>query len=106
MKSIALSIMLGVVSYGNTYKCTELFSTTTLEALPVVSTVSISESKASVSIDGIGKFHYKYTARTPMIIYGGVDNGGYLAYSKLNPEMMLLSGSTAISGCVKQGGKQ
>lgn len=103
VKSIALSIMLGVVSYGSTYKCTALSDINTQEILPIVSTISISHSNASVDTDGVGKFYYRYVSNTPMglMVYEGINNGGYLVYSRLNPEMVLLGLSTAISGCKK-----
>lgn len=104
VKSIALSIMLGVVSYGSTYKCTALSDINTQEILPIASTVSISHNLVSVNVDGVGKFHYRHVSKTPMglMFYEGVDNVGYLVYSKLNPDLMLLGLSTAIVGCVKQ----
>lgn len=101
LKSMVIMGIMVSVSMSDTFKCTTLGDVGTQELLPIASTVSIAGNKASVNIDGIGSFSYRYQLKSPMglMVYDGVDNGGYLSYSKLDPDIMILSNTTAISGC-------
>lgn len=100
MKKLVLLVALATILSAQVFKCTYMSDLDGTNNVQVNTTVTLGKT-ASMQVDGVGTFHYKFKGLRPTghTEYQGTDNEGYLFYNKLTPSVILVSDNTYIGGC-------